>query len=61
MNLAPGTYRVIALDASRNLDDADSKELATLAEQGKSVTVVAGGTVNVQVEPMISAGEGLNP
>ncbi|MGA2049559.1 MAG: carboxypeptidase-like regulatory domain-containing protein [Terracidiphilus sp.] len=61
MNLAPGNYRVIALDASRNLDDADSKELATLAEQGKSVTVVAGGTVNVQVEPMISAGEGLNP
>jgi len=61
MNLAPGTYRVVALDTSRNLDDADSKELATLAEQGKSVTVVAGGTVNVQVEPMKPAGEGLNP
>jgi hypothetical protein len=52
---------VVALDTSRNLDDADSKELATLAEQGKSVTVVAGGTVNVQVEPMKPAGEGLNP
>ena len=61
MNLAPGTYHVVALDANRNLDDADSKGLATLAEQGKSVTVLAGGTINVQVEPIKSAGEGLNP
>jgi len=61
MNLAPGTYHVIALDTNRNLDDADSKELATLAGQGKSVTVVPGGTVNVQVEPIEPAGEGLIP
>ena len=61
MNLAPGTYRVVALDRNRNLGDADSKELASLGEQGKSVTVVAGGTVNLQVEPMKSADEGLNP
>jgi hypothetical protein len=61
LNLAPGTYRVIALKTNRNLDVADSQELAWLADQGKTVTVVAGGTVNVQVDLIQPSGEALNP
>ena len=49
-NLAPGTYRVVALDKFLDLNAVDSQELAKLAEHGKTVTVAAGETVNVQLD-----------
>jgi hypothetical protein len=48
-NLAPGTYSVIALDGFSDLNSMDTRELNRLAEKGKTVTVTAGGTVNVQI------------
>lgn len=60
-NLAPGTYRVIAVDGLRNLDAADAAELAKLAGQGKTVTVGPGGAVNVQLDLIETDSEGANP
>jgi hypothetical protein len=48
-NLAPGTYSVIALDGFSDLNSMDTRELDRLAEKGKTVTVTAGGNVNVQI------------
>jgi hypothetical protein len=61
MNLAPGTYRVIALESFQDLNNMDAQELAKLADQGKTVTVAPGGTVNVQVDLIKSGAEGQNP
>jgi hypothetical protein len=60
-NLAPGAYRVVALDTFQNLDAMDALELAKLADRGKSVSVVAGGTVNVQLDVIKTSVEGQNP
>jgi hypothetical protein len=49
-NLAPGTYTVIAFDGYRDLGSMDTNELTRLSEKGKTVTVTAGETVNVQIE-----------
>ena len=59
-NLAPGTYRVVALDQFRDLDAVDAQELAKLVNHGKTVTVAAGETVNVQVD-LTKAGEDQTP
>lgn len=61
MNLPPGTYHVVAFDSYRDLDNMDTQELAKVAEQGKTVTVAAGGTANVQVDLIKADVEGLNP
>jgi len=58
-NLAPGTYRVIALEAYRDLDSMDTNDLSQLAEKGKTVTVAAGETVSVQVD--VTRSEEQNP
>jgi len=60
-NLAPGAYRVIALDSFRDLDSMDAQELAKLADKGKTVTVAAGATVPVQLDVIKTSDEGLNP
>ena len=57
-NLAPGAYRVVALDTFQNLDTMDAQELAKLADKGKSVTVVAGGSVDVQLDVIKTSVEG---
>ena len=49
-NLAPGTYHVIALENDHDIDSLDDQDLARLEEKGKTVTVPAGGTVNVQLD-----------
>jgi hypothetical protein len=59
-NLAPGAYRVIALDSYRDLDSMDVQELAKLADRGKTVTVPAGGAVNVQLDVIRTSVEGQN-
>jgi hypothetical protein len=60
-NLAPGTYSVVAFENYRDLNSADSGEVAHLAERGKVVTVPAGGTVNVQLGLTASSSEEQNP
>jgi len=60
-NIPPGAYRVVALDTFQNLDAMDALELAKLADKGKSVAVVAGGTVNVQLDVIKTSVEGQNP
>ena len=57
-NVPPGAYRIIAMDTFQNLDTMDARELAKLADKGKSVTVVAGGTVNVQLDVIGTGDEG---
>jgi hypothetical protein len=39
----------------------DSQELAKLTEHGKTVTVVPGGTANVQLDLIRTDSEGPNP
>jgi hypothetical protein len=60
-NLAPGAYRVVALDTFQNLGAMDAQELAKLSDKGKTVTVAAGATVNVQLDVIKSSVEGQNP
>ena len=49
-NLAPGTYRVIAFDHQQNIDFHSPEEMAKYSSMGKTVTVEAGGAVNVQLD-----------
>jgi hypothetical protein len=60
-NLAPGTYSVFALDEFRGLDALDAAMLAQLQAQGKTVTVAAGATVNVNVDLIKSSDEAPTP
>jgi len=60
-NIAPGSYRVVALDTFQNLDAMDAQDLAKLADKGISVNVVAGGTVNVQLDVIKTSVEGQSP
>lgn len=57
-NLPPGTYRVVAINAGIDPDALDPAALAQYADRGKVVTVPAGGTVNVQLDPPGSKSEG---
>jgi hypothetical protein len=54
-NLAPGVYRVIALDKYVDIEAASPTELARLAALGKSVTIEAGGIYNIELD-VIPAG-----
>jgi hypothetical protein len=49
-NLAPGAYRVVALDSSQALLAGDPEEVTKLRELGKTVTVAPGGTTSVTVD-----------
>ena len=60
-NLAPGTYHVVALENYRDIDWLDDQQLARLEDKGKTVTVPAGGTVNVQVDVIKSDDEEPGP
>ena len=57
-NLAPGSYRVIAFDHQQNIDFHSPEEMAKYSSMGKTVTVEAGGTVNVQLDSVESEGAG---
>jgi hypothetical protein len=57
-NLAPGSYRVIALDEPTEIDPSDPQDLAKYTGKGQTVSVEAGGTASVQLEVISSAGEG---
>ena len=63
-NLAPGRYRVVALEKSADIVAAGPTELARLASLGKSVTIEAGGINNIELD-VIPAGaeaeEGATP
>jgi hypothetical protein len=52
----PGTYTVVAFDGRHEIDTDDRDELARIAAQGKTVTVDAGGTAEVEVKA-IAIGE----
>ncbi len=49
-NLAPGRYRVVALEKSADIEAAGPTELARLAALGKSVTIEAGGINNIELD-----------
>jgi hypothetical protein len=55
-NLAPGTYSVVAFDRNIEIDTYDADGLARISAQGQTVTVEAGGTVQVQLN-LIHGGE----
>jgi hypothetical protein len=63
-NLAPGRYRLIALEKYVDIEAASPTELARLAALGKSVTIEAGGINNIELD-VIPAGaeteEGATP
>jgi hypothetical protein len=63
-NLAPGGYRVIALDKYVDIEAASLTELARLAALGKSVAIETGGINNIELD-VIRAGaeaeEGATP
>ena len=63
-NLAPGVYRVLALDKYVDIEAASPTELARLAALGKSATIEAGGINNTELD-VIRAGaeaeEGATP
>ncbi|MBB6144616.1 hypothetical protein HNQ77_002572 [Silvibacterium bohemicum] len=60
-NLAPGSYHVIALDQSREIDANDTESLAQYTGKGPTVTVEANGTVNVQLDVIQTGGEVSTP
>jgi len=49
-NLAPGRYRVVALDKSMEIDGSDPGILERFSGLGKPVTVEAGGVVNLELD-----------
>ena len=51
-NLAPGTYSVIAFDRNIEINMDDTDGLARISAQGQTVTVEAGGTAQVQLNPI---------
>jgi hypothetical protein len=63
-NLAPGRYRLIALDKYLDIEAASPTELARLAALGKSVTIEAGGIDNMELDVTPAAAgaeEGVTP
>jgi hypothetical protein len=63
-NLAPGRYRVIALDKYVDIEAASPTELALLAARGKSVTIEVGGINNIEldlIQASAEAEEGVSP
>jgi hypothetical protein len=59
-NLAPGSYHVVALDGSTEIDPSDPQQLAKYTGKGQTVTVEANGTASVQLE-VIPSNEGSAP
>ena len=55
-NLAPGPYRVIALDKYIQMDGSDSAKLAQFLSLGKEVTIEAGGVVNLELDLIRTGG-----
>jgi hypothetical protein len=49
-NLAPGRYRVLALDKYVDIGAAGPTELARLSSLGKSITIEAGGINNIELD-----------
>ena len=45
----PGTYRVIALDQSINIDEVDKQDMERYSSKGQTVTVEAGGKATVSL------------
>jgi len=60
-NLAPGSYHLIALNESEEIDPSDPQELAKFTGKGQTITVEANGTANVQLDVMGSSDEGSTP
>ena len=60
-NLAPGSYHVIALHESEEIDPSDPQELAKFTGKGQTITVEANGTANVQLDVTGSSDEGSTP
>ena len=56
-NLAPGRYRVLALDRYVDIEAAGPAELARLSEFGKSVTIETGETANIELDVIPAAPE----
>ncbi len=56
-NLAPGLYSVIAVNGNHEIDTDDPDELARISARGKTVSVEAGGAVQVQLSPIESGEE----
>jgi hypothetical protein len=50
MNVPPGSYRIVASDKAPDFDTADPQEMARVSAHGQTVTVEAGGTVNVLLD-----------
>ena len=50
--LAPGTYTLAAYDGYYQIDNADPDELARVIAKGQSVTVAAGSTAQVELDPI---------
>jgi hypothetical protein len=48
--LAPGSYRVVAVDAPQEIDYHTPEGLAKYAGQGETVTVDAGGSASAQLD-----------
>jgi len=48
-NLAPGSYTVVAFDRDVEMDTEDAERLSRISVQGKTVTVEAGGTAQVEL------------
>jgi hypothetical protein len=55
-NLAPGRYRVLAIDKYLEAESADPAEISRLSALGKPVTVEAGGTTNVELDLIKTSG-----
>ena len=60
-NLAPGSYRLIALDQPREIDANDPQDLAQYAGKGETVTVEANGTASAQLDVIRTTDEGTTP
>jgi len=50
MNVPPGSYRIVASEKPQEIDIGDAQEMARVTAGGQTVTVEAGGTVNVQID-----------
>jgi hypothetical protein len=60
-NLAPGSYHVIALDESTDIDPTDPRQMAKYTGKGQTVSVEANGTASVQLEVIPSSDEAPAP
>ena len=50
--LPPGNYLVLAFEKEQDIDIDDADAMARLAAQGQTVTIQAGATLDLQVEPI---------